>query len=66
MTKAFYLSKTFWFNAAAIFVAAVDSTDVLNVVPDVAEPFLIAAVAVVNIVLRVVTAGGLTLQAPKE
>jgi hypothetical protein len=62
MNKAFYLSKTFWLNAATVVVATVESTEVLNVIPDVAEPYLIALVAVINIVLRVGTATTLSLR----
>ena len=56
MPKSLFQSKTFWLNAltaaAAILTALTGMTDVI---PPVVMPYIIAGLAGVNIVLRIVT-----------
>ena len=52
MKKAF-VSKTMWFNAAAVLLSVANSYG--NVLPDVDQNVQIGAIAGVNLLLRLVT-----------
>jgi hypothetical protein len=54
-TKAWYKSKVCWFNALTIISLALAMPDVVAVIPVSATPFIGAANAVINLILRVNT-----------
>lgn len=51
-SKPFWQSRTFWVNIAAGVVLAIGSPEVTAIIPPKVMPYLIAAVAVINIGLR--------------
>jgi hypothetical protein len=52
--KPFYESKTVWLNVLTTLVASLTFLPSVNgLIPDVALPYILAAVGVLNIVLRV-------------
>jgi hypothetical protein len=59
-------SRTFWTNAALLFVAVASATDVIPIVPLRFAPSLTALVAIVNIVLRTQTVRPALLIPPGE
>lgn len=62
MTKAWYKSKTVWFNAASAALVAVESS--IHVLQDVLGPAaylpIVGLVAAGNIILRTVSTGKIT------
>jgi hypothetical protein len=66
MDKQFYLSKTFWLNLAAVVIAALEATEIKDVIPDTWEPSLVALVALINIVLRVYNTVPLTFRSKES
>lgn len=63
MVKVFYTSKTFWINFIGTLLSVVSASDVTPLLPAKAMPYVVAAVAVLNIVLRSLkneAQGGLT------
>jgi hypothetical protein len=67
MLKWFLNSKTFWFNALAFAVAVAQAFGFGGFTPDpkLAE-YVTVAVALINIVLRFVTTGPITLSRAKS
>ena len=57
-------SRTFWFNAANLFVASLSLTEVTTIVPLRYMPLQAAVVAVVNMWLRTITVRPTALIAP--
>ena len=53
MTKAWFQSKIFWTNVAAVLALTLGSTAVTGLLPDAAVPYLAGVTAFVTIVLRV-------------
>lgn len=63
-TKPWYLSKTLWFNVIVALLALAETQSALlaQVVPPALYPYVALTVAGINIVLRIVTASGLTVK----
>jgi hypothetical protein len=61
ISKSLFKSKTFWFNVAVVLVAVVDALAVQNVAL-VTEPWFVALVGFVNVVLRPLTKQPVTLK----
>ena len=53
--KPWWTSKVFWFNALSFVAAALELTEVINVVPAAYQDGVTAFVALVNLGLRFVT-----------
>jgi hypothetical protein len=53
--KVWWKSKTIIFNAATIFAVAMESSEVVNVIPEAWQGEAVAVAALINIVLRTVT-----------
>ncbi|UOF79205.1 hypothetical protein [Caudoviricetes sp.] len=52
--KPFYLSKTVWLNVITTLVAALTFLpSVSGLIPDVALPYILGVVGVLNVILRV-------------
>lgn len=62
--KPFWQSKTFWVNVLIVVVIILESTGVIDVVPDEVqlEQYAILIVGLINIVLRFVTKEPITLR----
>lgn len=59
-----FSSRTFWLNAAALFIAAGSLTEVITIVPLRYMPLYSAVVAIVNVGLRMMTVRPVALIAP--
>jgi hypothetical protein len=57
-------SRTFWFNAANLFLAITSLTEVATLIPARFLPVQLALVAIVNVWLRTVTVRPVVLAAP--
>lgn len=62
MDKPFYKSKTFWFNVASFGAAVAENFGYTGVVPDAWQPFILPATAGINILLRFITRGPISLR----
>ena len=61
MAKSILLSRTFWLNALTGIAALLAALSGSDVIPPAFAPYLVTALAVVNIALRVVTTQPVTL-----
>jgi hypothetical protein len=61
-----FSSRTFWVNAAALFVAATSLTEVVTIIPLQWMPLFSALVAIVNVALRLVTVRPVAFIAPGD
>lgn len=52
-TKSFYLSKIVWLNVLTTVVAVLTLLQDNPLIPPEAQPYVLAAVGIVNVVLRV-------------
>lgn len=64
--KSILLSKTFWFNVAAILAALSETTEFTNVIPVTWMPAFAAVVAVVNVILRTQTEQPVAARLPRR
>ncbi len=60
--KSLFASRTFWFNAAAGIVAILSASDVVKIIPTRYGPITSAAVAIINIILRLYTSEPVTIK----
>jgi hypothetical protein len=60
-TKLLWHSKTFWLNALTATLGFLEVTD-LSFVPDGYEGYVVVAIGLINVWLRLITKEGVTLQ----
>jgi uncharacterized integral membrane protein len=56
--KAWWKSKTIWFNVLTVLAALLESSELVNLVPAEWHPAMLGTAALLNIVLRTVTTTG--------
>ncbi len=59
-TKKWYMSKTLAFNIVAFIVAVLASFGYEGTLPDAWVPFVVPAVTIINLILRLITEKRLT------
>lgn len=63
--KPFYESRTFWINLVGLLLLALASPEIVEILPAESRPYIAAAVAVLNIINRSMSATSpLTLTPP--
>ena len=63
-SESLFVSRTFWFNIAAMLVALASATDIAPIIPSSWSPTILAAASVINIALRMWTVRPVSLTAP--
>src|SRR5688500_8986662 len=66
MSKSILLSKTLWANIVAMLAMILDEAELTNLIPDRFEGYMVAAIAVINIVLRVWTTQPVQMRMPRS
>ena len=65
-SKSILLSKTFWFNVAAILLALMEAQEIINVFPPHWLKYFTAVIAAINIVFRTITRQPVEARLPRR